>query len=71
MQPEMVSAEDEHLAIEAISDTIARVVDPAATFYPSPLFGRLSTDQWRRLHRVHAAHHLGFLTPRSGPPKRG
>jgi hypothetical protein len=69
MQPAMVSAEDEHLAIEVNSDTVARVIDPAATFYPSPLFGRLSADQWRRLHRIHAAHHLGFLIPRSGPVK--
>ncbi len=28
-----------------------------------PFFGPISHDTWRRLHLIHAAHHLGFLVP--------
>lgn len=31
--------------------------------HPSPLFGRMTVDEWRRLHLIHAAHHLSFLIP--------
>lgn len=30
---------------------------------PSPLFGVQTKDDWRKLHLVHAAHHLSFLIP--------
>ena len=30
---------------------------------PSPLFGEHTRDDWRKLHLVHAAHHLSFLIP--------
>ena len=32
---------------------------------PSPLFGKLSPERWRRVHLKHAEHHLGFLVPTS------
>ncbi|MGB7158710.1 MAG: DUF1569 domain-containing protein [Tepidisphaeraceae bacterium] len=44
--------------------TIREVRDHAGAFHPSPLFGRLSPRQWRRMHLIHAAHHLSFLVPR-------
>jgi Protein of unknown function (DUF1569) len=28
-----------------------------------PFFGRLTTEQWRRLHCIHCAHHLSFVVP--------
>lgn len=28
-----------------------------------PIFGRLTRDQWERLHCVHCAHHLSFVLP--------
>lgn len=31
----------------------------------SPVAGELTREQWDTLHRRHAAHHLGFLTPRA------
>lgn len=31
---------------------------------PSPVFGKLSHDQWLRLHFGHCQLHLGFLHPR-------
>ena len=29
----------------------------------SPLFGKLTKDQWRKLHLIHAQRHMGFLKP--------
>ncbi|MFL5328297.1 MAG: DUF1569 domain-containing protein [Gemmataceae bacterium] len=29
----------------------------------SPFFGHLTPDQWRQLHMIHCAHHLGNLQP--------
>jgi hypothetical protein len=29
----------------------------------SPLFGKLTKDEWRRVHLIHAQRHLGFLLP--------
>ena len=51
----------------AVADTkglLARLRDFSGELHPSPLFDRLTPDQWRRLHLKHAAHHLGFLIPR-------
>jgi hypothetical protein len=31
-------------------------------FAPNPLFGQLSRGRYMRLHLVHCAHHLGFLS---------
>ena len=33
-------------------------------FAAHPLFGALTADQWRQLHLIHGAHHLGFLVPK-------
>ena len=32
---------------------------------PSPLFGKMSRDELTRLHLIHCAHHLSFLTPKA------
>ncbi|HEV7299665.1 MAG TPA: DUF1569 domain-containing protein [Tepidisphaeraceae bacterium] len=55
---------DDAAAAEALADAVRRILEPGATFHPSPLLGRLTRDQWISIHRVHAAHHLGFLVPR-------
>jgi hypothetical protein len=44
--------------------TIREVRDHEGPFHPSPLFGRMPPEQWRRVHLIHAAHHLSFLIPR-------
>ena len=52
---------------QAVADfraVVGRVEHPAAAFHPSPLLGRLTPDEWRQLHLIHAAHHLSFLVPR-------
>ena len=55
---------DERAAIEAMERAVRRVQESGATFHPSPLLGTLTQAQWINIHRVHAAHHLGFLVPR-------
>jgi len=37
----------------------------AEELHPSPLFDRLTPDQWKQLHLAHTAHHLGFLLPKA------
>lgn len=32
---------------------------------PHPMFGRMSREDWTRLHCIHCAHHLSFVLPRS------
>lgn len=34
-----------------------------------PFFGRMTAEDWRRLHCIHCAHHLGFVVP--DPASRG
>ncbi len=33
-----------------------------------PLFGRLTAEEWRRFHCIHAAHHLGYVVPDPAEP---
>ncbi len=33
--------------------------------YDSPFFGHLTPDEWRRMHMIHCAHHLGYLHPKT------
>lgn len=32
----------------------------------SPFLGRMTRDEWVKLHLMHAGHHLGFLIPKHG-----
>jgi hypothetical protein len=56
---------DDPATIEKFRQTIAAYENFTGTLYPSPLFGKIRRDQWNRLHLIHAAHHLGFLLPKS------
>jgi hypothetical protein len=40
-----------------------RAVEKGSWFVPHPVFGRMTPAQWREVHWIHAAHHLGFLLP--------
>lgn len=53
-------------AVADFRDVVGRVERHAGAFAPSPLFGRLTPEEWRQLHLIHASHHLGFLVPREG-----
>ena len=54
----------EQLAVSHCVATLREVRDHDGEFHASPLLGRLTPQQWRRFHLVHAVHHLSLLVPR-------
>ncbi|QDT63193.1 DUF1569 domain-containing protein [Calycomorphotria hydatis] len=56
------SEPDDQSKIAAAKESLCRL-QQATELHPSPLAGKLTLEQWERLHCVHAAHHLGFLVP--------
>lgn len=63
--PTLVPGEwaDDDLAVAQLTSAINRVQAPDAEFQPSPLFGKLTPEQWRKVHLWHCQHHLEFLIP--------
>jgi len=57
---------DEPAAVVRFKQSIERFQAHPGEFQPSPFFGHLTPQQWRDLHLIHCAHHLGFLAPRAG-----
>ncbi len=55
-------------AIAVVKKLLCRVRD-AQRFQPSPLFGRMSAEEWRQIHLIHCAHHLSFLIPKTTIPQ--
>ncbi len=55
---------DESAAVELPCPS-QRISGHDDTPFPHPFFGPLTKQQWNDLVLVHAAHHLGFLIPRS------
>jgi uncharacterized protein DUF1569 len=64
--PESVpaSGQDEAAAVVQLKETIDRFKKHTGEFHPSPLFGRMDRDETTRMHLIHCAHHLSFLTPK-------
>lgn len=58
----------ESAAVEAAVEMLRRVRNHPGRFAPSPLFGEMSNSQWRRVHLIHASHHLSFLVPSEVAP---
>lgn len=58
---------DEAAAVARFRQVIERLQAHQGELQPSPFFGRLSPQQWRDLHLIHSAHHLGFLVPKASP----
>jgi hypothetical protein len=54
---------EEAQAVASCKEQLDRVRNYPGEFQPSPFFGRLSPEEWRQLHLIHAAHHLSFLIP--------
>ncbi len=54
---------DEAAAVNAALTLLARLAAHRGALQPSPIFGDLTVEEWRRLHMIHAAHHLRFLVP--------
>lgn len=57
--PDDDAAFEDGLAL--LREQIRRVREGERMTHPNPLFGRLSHDEWLRLHLNHCAMHLGFL----------
>lgn len=55
---------DENAAVATAIELLKRLGAHAGELHPSPLFDKLSADEWRELHLAHCAHHLSFLTPK-------
>ncbi len=55
-------------AADELAGLVERFRRHEGPLHPSPLFGRLSREQWTELHLIHASHHMSFLVPegRSG-----
>jgi hypothetical protein len=56
---------DEPAAMARFKQVIERFQAHQGELQPSPFFGHLTPQQWRDLHLIHCAHHLGFLAPRA------
>ncbi len=51
-------------SIARFQAALRRVTDHAGDFDSHPIFGRMSASDNKRLHLIHAAHHLGHLVPK-------
>lgn len=52
-------------AVERLRQMVERFKNHDGPLHPSPLFGDLDRETATRMQRLHCAHHLGFLVPRS------
>lgn len=66
--PESVPSADQNTDQEAydfLRETIQRVNAHQGQFKPSPLFGPMDKELLNTVMLLHAAHHLGYLAPKS------
>jgi hypothetical protein len=56
---------DQSTAVARFKDTIGRLRTHQGEMHASPFFGYLTPQQWRDLHLIHCAHHLGYLIPKA------
>ena len=54
---------DDRAEAEALRATIRLFLAEDGPFTAHPIFGPLSVEEWRNLHRIHCAHHLSFAKP--------
>jgi hypothetical protein len=52
--------------LERLRAVITRLKGQVEEMQPSPVFGRLSPEQWREVHLWHCEHHFSFLRPTPG-----
>jgi len=57
-------AAEDRAGVERLRAALARLQAHAGPMKPSPIFGRLTPEQWREVHLWHCEHHLSFLLPR-------
>jgi Protein of unknown function (DUF1569) len=58
-----VNGQSPQEALGRYRDTVGRFEHHTGSLHASPLFGKLDHKTFRRLHLVHAIHHLQFLQP--------
>lgn len=67
-------SDDQHAedkaALAELTQAVERFQAHTGPLQPSPVLGRLTHEQWREFHCIHAAHHLSFLLPRASAPAR-
>lgn len=65
--PQSVSAPggDDAAAVAKLREMMARWQAHTGPLQASPLFGRLTRDEWIQVQLIHCAHHLSFLVPRT------
>ena len=52
-------------AVAKLSNSVQRLLEHSGPFQESPLFGMLDRPTLIKLHRIHTAHHLSFLVPKT------
>jgi hypothetical protein len=55
---------DDRAGLERFQAVLKRLQEHRGPLQPSPVFGRLSPEQWREVHLWHCEHHLSFLLPK-------
>ena len=53
----------ERVEAEALRRALQLLEDSEGPFPAHPVLGPLSKEEWRAFHRIHCAHHLGFVRP--------
>ena len=56
---------DPAVAVAKLRQSVERLKAHTGELLPSPFFGAMSKDEGIRLQRIHCAHHLSFLVPKS------
>lgn len=51
--------------IGRLAAAVERYIAHDGPLQAHPLFGKMSREQWDRMHCVHCAHHLSFVVPDS------
>ncbi len=55
--------ETEESAVDDFLSMLQKLKDFRGEFAPHPMLGRMKHGDFVKLHLIHCAHHLGFLTP--------
>jgi hypothetical protein len=56
---------DDEREVAALEESVRRFREHGGLYHAHPGFGRFDRAGFERFHAAHAAHHLGFLVPRS------
>jgi len=59
------SFSDDTRMVEELADQVLRFEQWNGQLHESPLFGRMTKEEHRRLQIIHLQHHLSFLVPSS------